>query len=59
MKVVVFDLGGTLTQYAGMPHSWVDFYNQGFEAIIQKVNCRVTNDFGKIFCPYHGTDFCR
>ncbi|MCM1245157.1 MAG: HAD family hydrolase [Roseburia sp.] len=37
MKVIVFDLGGTLMQYAGMPHSWVDFYYKGFEAIIQKL----------------------
>ena len=26
LKVVVFDLGGTLMQYIGMPYSWVDFY---------------------------------
>lgn len=44
VKVVVFDLGGTLMQYAGMPHSWVDFYNQGFEAIIQKYHCNVSKD---------------
>lgn len=44
MKVVVFDLGGTLMQYVGMPHSWVDFYIQGFEAIIQKYNCSVSKE---------------
>jgi putative hydrolase of the HAD superfamily len=27
-------LGGTLMEYTGMPHSWVDFYQQGFEQII-------------------------
>lgn len=37
MKVIVFDLGGTLMQYVGMPHSWVEFYQQGFEAICRKV----------------------
>lgn len=36
MKVVVFDLGGTLMQYVGMPYSWVDFYDRGFETIMQK-----------------------
>ena len=44
MKVIVFDLGGTLMQYVGMPHSWVEFYNQGFEAIRQKFGCQVTVD---------------
>ena len=33
MKVLVFDLGGTLMEYVGMPHSWVDYYQMGFEAI--------------------------
>lgn len=31
MKVVVFDLGGTLMQYVGMPYSWVDFFWDGLE----------------------------
>lgn len=42
MKVVVFDLGGTLMQYVGMPHSWVQFYRQGFDAICEKFGCSVT-----------------
>lgn len=44
VKVIVFDLGGTLMQYVGMPYSWVDFYRQGFEAIVQKYNCRVSEE---------------
>ena len=36
MKVVVFDLGGTLMEYVRMPDSWVDYYTQGFEAINEK-----------------------
>ncbi len=44
MKVIVFDLGGTLMQYVGMPHSWVEFYNQGFEAICRRFSCQVTED---------------
>ena len=36
LKAVVFDLGGTLMQYVGMPYSWVDFYYKGFETIIRK-----------------------
>ncbi len=31
MKAVVFDLGGTLMQYVGMPYSWVEYYRQGLE----------------------------
>ena len=44
MKVIVFDLGGTLMQYVGMPHSWVEFYHQGFKAICRKFDCQVTED---------------
>ncbi len=42
MKVIVFDLGGTLMQYVGMPHSWVEFYKQGFEAICRTFGCQVS-----------------
>lgn len=31
-------------QYKGMPHSWVDFYNAGFEAIIHKFSCNVPQE---------------
>lgn len=44
MKAVVFDLGGTLMQYAGMPDSWVNFYDRGFEAVIQKLNCNISRE---------------
>ena len=44
MKVIVFDLGGTLMQYVGMPHSWVEFYHQGFEAIRRKFDCKVMEE---------------
>ncbi len=43
MKVIVFDLGKTLMQYVGMPHLWVDYYQQGFEAIIREYNCKVSD----------------
>jgi len=33
MKIIVFDLGGTLMEYIGMPYSWVNYYRQGFEQI--------------------------
>lgn len=44
MKVIVFDLGGTLMRYVGMPHSWVDFYCKGFEAIIQKYKVHIPQE---------------
>lgn len=44
MKIIVFDLGGTLMQYVGMPYSWVDFYYQGFDAIIRKYNCHISKE---------------
>ena len=28
-KIVVFDLGGTLMEYEGMPLNWNDYYYQG------------------------------
>ncbi len=43
-KVIVFDLGGTLIQYVGMPHSWADFYYKGFEAIIQKFGYHISQE---------------
>ncbi len=42
MKLIVFDLGGTLMQYEEMSYSWVEFYQQGIDAIIQKYNCNVS-----------------
>ena len=36
MNVIVFDLGGTLMEYTGMPYSWADYYTQGFTAISEK-----------------------
>lgn len=42
MKLIVFDLGGTLMQYEEMSYSWVEFYQQGIDAIIQKYNCHVS-----------------
>ena len=44
MKIIVFDLGGTLMQYVGMPYSWVDFYYKGFNAIIQKYDYNIKKE---------------
>ena len=32
-KAIVFDLGGTLMEYEGMPLDWSDYYCQGFKKI--------------------------
>ena len=32
-KAIVFDLGGTLMEYEGMPLNWSDYYYQGFKKI--------------------------
>lgn len=44
MKTVIFDLGGTLMQYVGMPYSWVDFYHKGFDAIILRYNLNISQE---------------
>lgn len=40
-KILVFDLGGTLMEYRGMPLSWTGYYKQGFEVINQYYHCGV------------------
>jgi putative hydrolase of the HAD superfamily len=32
-KAIVFDLGGTLMEYEGMPLDWSDYYYRGFKKI--------------------------
>ena len=44
IKVIVFDLGGTLMEYVGMPYSWEEYYNQGFEEINKYYQCGVSAD---------------
>ena len=44
MKVIVFDMGGTLMQYIGMPLSWVEYYRQGFEEIIGRYNMIISGE---------------
>lgn len=42
-KAVVFDLGGTLMEFKGMPPDWSRFYNTGFAGINQKYKLGLTN----------------
>ena len=44
-KPIVFDLGGTLMEYIGMPLNWNNYYAYGFEkANVVKI---------KNLCPTH------
>lgn len=41
-KVIVFDLGGTLMKFKGMPPVWTDYYKAGFDSINAKYNLGLT-----------------
>lgn len=43
-KVVVFDLGGTLMEFKGMPSVWIDYYKIGFDSINEKFNLYLSDD---------------
>lgn len=45
MRVIVFDLGGTLMEYEGMPHSWVDYYEQGIQEFITERQNTLLNTY--------------
>ncbi len=50
MKVIVFDIGGTLMKYKNMPLSWLDFYKDGFRYVRNKLDLNITeNDIDKSF----------
>lgn len=34
-KAIVFDMGGTLMEYEGMPMNWSGFYRSGFEKVAE------------------------
>ena len=44
MKVIVFDLGGTLMEYRGMPLNWAEYYPEGFRAVNSAFSCGVTEE---------------
>lgn len=37
IKTAVFDIGGTLMEYKGMPCVWVDYYENGFCTFVKTV----------------------
>lgn len=44
VRAVVFDLGGTLMEYTGMPLSWTGYYADGFRAVNAYYGCAVDED---------------
>ena len=50
MKVIVFDIGGTLMEYKNMPLSWLDFYKDSFLYVCSELSLTITeNDIDKSF----------
>lgn len=43
MKIIVFDLGGTLMEFSGMPPTWIDYYEQGFQSIAKSLNADISS----------------
>ena len=43
-RVIVFDLGGTLMEFAGMPSCWCDCYDTGFEKVNQKLGLELRKE---------------
>lgn len=44
MQIVVFDLGGTLMEYEGMPLSWIPYYEECFQAVNLKYSLALTKN---------------
>lgn len=42
MRTAVFDLGGTLMEYIGMPENWTAFYEQGMQTVNSHFCCGAT-----------------
>lgn len=37
MKIIVFDIGGTLMEYRNMPNVWIEFYEKAFRHVREKL----------------------
>ena len=44
IKAVVFDLGGTLMEYKGMPLNWEEFYYKGFQNVSEANGLNLTDE---------------
>lgn len=43
MKVIVFDIGGTLMEYVNMPNVWIEFYDSAFRHVREKLGLPLTD----------------
>ena len=43
-NVMVFDLGGTLMEYEGMPLSWIPYYEAGMAAVNQNLSLGLSQE---------------
>ena len=43
IKVAAFDIGGTLMEYKGMPGVWIDYYENGFKHVREKLLPQLTD----------------
>ena len=43
-KVIVFDLGGTLMEFSGMPLNWSDYYPRGFKTVGEKNSLSLSDE---------------
>jgi putative hydrolase of the HAD superfamily len=50
VKVIVFDLGGTLMEFNGMPNSWIDYYKTAFTAIKDSLHLSITDSDIELSC---------
>lgn len=44
MNIIVFDLGGTLMEFVGMPPTWIDYYRQGFQSIAKSLGGNISDE---------------
>lgn len=43
-QIVVFDLGGTLMEYEGMPYSWISYYEDCFHTVNNRCSLHLTQE---------------
>lgn len=44
IKVIGFDIGGTLMEYKNMPNVWIDYYKTGFETVRDRLGLHISDD---------------
>lgn len=44
VKVVVFDIGGTLMEYRNMPYVWIDYYHDAFCYVSERLGLELTTE---------------